>query len=461
MHTGNGFLTIRNQTIAKWRKSLFFPIVTLLVLMNVTPAFSQGTDSNAPSSTFMNMWEQPTLTGDWGGLRTRAAEKGVRFSGLWQNDYFADPSVGNSKGFTGTGDWSHIRGTLDIDMGRLAGMKGLSLHITSTLNQGLDVFGDPRYMNSLVGNGNGSTIHQLRLDSWWLKQELFDDKLSLSVGQISGFDFFGCIAQDLSHFVTFGPFYAPFALYNSYSSADPFTTPAAMMQFTPNKHFHYRTMIQSITEGNPSNPKAVLGFYNWYNNPSGTSTEMKDGAVWHNEVGYFYGSGEARFGASYSGAKAYTEWSGKASDGTLVTVPGFTKNSRAGNENYYWILKQAVFRPTADANGGVVLGGTFVWGPDHKGVLPFNRQLITTAEFNGLLPGRPKDSINFSFDYVGIRGPLKTTTFQSEKVYEFSYSLQINRWLQWMPDMQVHQDLHADPSNGTGVVIGFRSLITF
>jgi porin len=434
---------------------------TLLVFVGLVSlaAFSQQDNSSASLPT--SLFHQQTLSGDWAGARTRLAEKGIQLSGLWQNDYFSDPSVGNTHGFTGTGNWSHIRGTLDIDMDRLVGLKGLSFHITSTSNQGLDVFGDPRYLNSLVGNGNGSTIHQLRLDSWWVKQELLDGKLSFSVGQISGFDFFGYIPQDFSHFVTFGPFYAPFALYNSYSSPNPNTTPSAMLEFTPSHHFYYRAMIQSITEGNPSDPKSVLGFYNWYNNSSGTSTQIKDGAVWHNEVAYLYESGEARFGVSYSGAKAYTKWSGDASDGTLVTVPGFTKDSRAGNENYYWIWKQAVFRPTAGANGGVVLGGTFVWGPADKGVLPFNRQLITTAEFNNLLRKRPKDTINFSFDYLGIRGPLKTATFQSEKVYEFSYSLQLTPWLQWMPDLQIHQDIHANPSNGTGVVLGFRSLITF
>ena len=432
--------------------------LALLVFLGAVsiPAFGQAEDSTRHPANLGQV-----LTRDWEGVRPRLAEKGIDFSGFWQNDYFADPSVGNTQGITGTGDWSRIRGTLDIDMDKLAHVKGLSFHITSTLNQGLDVTGDSRYMNSLVGDGNDSINHQLRLDSWWIRQELLHSKIILSVGQISGFDFFGYIPQDFSHFVTLGPFYAPFALYNSYSSADPMTTPAVLMRVMPNKHFRYRTMIQSITEGNPSDPKSVLGFYNWYNNPSGTNTQMKDGAVWHNEVAYLHDSGEARFGVSYSGAKAYWKWSGKASDGTLVTLPGFRKDSSAGNTNYYWILKQTVFRPAPGSNRGVDLGGTFVWGPADKGVLAFNRQLVTTAEFNGLLPRRPRDSINFSFNYVGIRGPLKAPTFQSEKVYEFSYSFQVTRWLQWLPDLQVHQDINANPRNGTGVAVGFRSLVTF
>jgi len=267
-----------------------------------------------------------------------------------------------------------------------------------------------------------------------------------------------------------GPFYAPLALYNSYSGVDPMTTPAVMMQITPNKHFYYRTMVQSITEGNPKDPHAVLGFYDWFNNNTGTSMEIKDGAVWHNEVAYLYGLGDAKaksypgeihFGVSYSGAKAFNKWTGSASNNTLVEMPGFTSKSDAGYENYYWIVKQAIFRPAAASSRGVDLGATIVYGPKDKGVLAYNSQVVTTAELNGLLPGRPKDSINFGFNYLGIRGPLKTPIFDSEKVYEFNYSLQITPWLQWMPDVQFHQDIAANPKNGTGVVAGFRSLVTF
>ena len=462
----SSYMTLLTQIGLRWWGSVFCwtRVWALLLLLGVVsiPAFSQDDDSKSFSNPLLNLWNQQTVTGDWGGARTRLAEKwGISFSGFWHNDFFADPSVGNTHGITGTGDWSRIRATMDIDMGKLAHVKGLSLHITSTLNQGLDVVGDNRYMGSLVGEGNDTINHQLRLDSWWVKQELFEGKLSLSAGQISGFDFFGYIQQDFSHFVTLGPFYAPNALYNSYSGADPMTTPAAMIEVTPTKHFRYRTMIQSITEGNPGDPKAVLGFYNWYNNPSGTSTQMKDGVVWHNEVAYLHESGEARFGVSYSGAKAYWEWSGNASNGTLVTLPGFRPDSNGGDKNFYWILKQTVYRPMAGSDRGVDLGGTFVWGPADKGFLPYNRQLVLTAEFNGPFLKRPKDSINFSFNYVGIRGPLKTPTFQSEKVYEFNYSFRVNRWLQWMPDLQVHQDIDANPRNGTGVAVGFRSLVTF
>jgi carbohydrate-selective porin OprB len=223
-----------------------------------------------------------------------------------------------------------------------------------------------------------------------------------------------------------------------------------MIEEDPNRHLRFRSVVQSITEGNPSNP-AISGSYNLTNNPSGTSLAMRDGVVWNNEVAYLYGSGKAHFGVSYSGARAFTEWQGNASNGTLFTIPGFQASSSPGNSEEYWILKQTVYRPTPGSDRSVDLVGTFVYSPDDKGFLPYNRQLVLTSEFNGFIPRRSKDSINFAFDYLGIRGPLQTPTFQSEKVYELDYSFQINKWLKWTPDLQFHQDIDANPRNGTGM----------
>jgi carbohydrate-selective porin OprB len=422
------------------------------------PAAAQGDSSTSPVP-LLRFWNQQYLTGDWGGARSKLDEKyGFTFNGFWQNGFYADPSTGQTHIASGIGDWSRIRATLDIDMYKLAHVRGLSLHITSVWNVGSDVGADIGSLVNAAGNDTG--LHQFRLDSWWARQELLNNKLVFYVGQVSGADFFGYLPQDVTHFGTLGPYYAPFALYNSFESFDPLTTPAAMVEVNPTKHLRFRSMIQSITEGDPGDP-AVSGFYNWIENPSGTSTQIRDGAVWNNEIAYLYGSGEAHFGVSYSGARAYTQWTGSAANGTLVTTPGFQSNSIGGDENYYWILKQYVYRPSGSSNRGVDLGGTYVYGAADKGFLPYNRQLVLTAEANGLIPKRSKDSINFAFDYLGVRGPLETPVFTSEKVYELNYVFQVNRWFAWQPDLQFHQGIGANPLNGTGIIVGFRSTINF
>jgi hypothetical protein len=51
------------------------------------PAFGQENNSTTSSSNpVVNWWDQDTLTGDWGGVRSNLAERGISFSGFWDND---------------------------------------------------------------------------------------------------------------------------------------------------------------------------------------------------------------------------------------------------------------------------------------------------------------------------------------------------------------------------------------
>ncbi len=426
-----------------WLAKYTLLIVLIALLGSSLQAFAQTAETTEPPS-FVN---QKYLTGDWGGERTTLENKGISFDVFLQSDMMGAVSGGNSQGF---GVWDRVRPTMDIDMNKLVHLKGMSLHITSTWNNGTDV---ARYLGA-IGNatGNDTGKHQFRLDSFWVKQDLFNSKVSLYAGQISGFDFFGFVPSEFSHFAMLGPFYAPLALYNNYSSWDPNTTPAAMVQITPNKHFYYRSMIQSITHDNLTR------------NPSGTSLEARDGALWNNEVAFMYGQagkdasvkaypGEVHFGVGYSGAKAFTDFK--------TGVPAFTKNSVAGYENYYGTIKQAVWRPTAGSDRGLDLRATIVYGPADKGVLDFNRQYIATAVFNGLIPQRPKDSFNFGWNYYGVRGPLQTANYTSERAYEFNYAAQVTGFMNIMPVVQVYQNIGANPTKGNGVVLGVRSIVHF
>ena len=103
------------------------PILVVLLFAISKPAFSQESDSSKSFTPLLNLWSQQTLTGDWGGARTRLAEKwGITVNGIWDNQYFGSPNTGNAKVKTGEDNWSRIRGTLDIDMAKLAHIKGLS-----------------------------------------------------------------------------------------------------------------------------------------------------------------------------------------------------------------------------------------------------------------------------------------------------------------------------------------------
>ena len=447
-----------------------YSILNLLVFLCIgtIPAFSQAKKADSD----FTFWNRPYLLGDWGGDRTKLAEqKGITFDFFLHTDL--QGAVKTVPGYPGgEGGWNRIRGTMDIDMGKLAHIKGLSFHITSTLNEGVNM--SARAGAYAGGAGNDTGLHQLRLDSWWVKQDLLKAKLSLYAGQISGFDFFGFEPSDFTHFTAEPLFYAPLALFNTYSSWDPNTTPAAMVQITPNQHFYYRTMVGAIT-ANPANGCGLsntIVSYNLVCNSTGTSMEIRDGAYWNNEVAFLKTGnypGDYHFGVSYSGAKAFTKATGTAAAGTLQETPAFTGSSDAGYTNFYFIVKQRVWSPKP--NKGLDLRYTFVAGPADKGVLEWNRQLVLTAILNGMIPKRPKDSINFGFNYYGVRGPLQDSAAfcaantaclgSSEKLYEFNYAAQVTPFWNVMPVMQIFQDPSANPKAGPAMILGVRSLIHF
>src|SRR6266511_6337813 len=141
-----------------------------------------------PTSWMQRVMNQDHMTRDWGGLRPKLEKKGISFVFFQHTDLFGAVSGGNGQGF---GVWNRIRGIAVIDMGKLAHIKGLSIVATSTWNNGTDVGFDPRYLGSLfVTEGNDTYFHQLRMDQWWVQQDLFNKKLSLQGGQFGAETYF-------------------------------------------------------------------------------------------------------------------------------------------------------------------------------------------------------------------------------------------------------------------------------
>jgi porin len=80
------------------------------------------------------------MLGDWGGLRTRLQDKGVRFD----FQYVSDTLRGlKSQQQTPFAMWNRFRATADMEFGALAGLEGWYFHATGLAqgggNLGLDL----------------------------------------------------------------------------------------------------------------------------------------------------------------------------------------------------------------------------------------------------------------------------------------------------------------------------------
>jgi porin len=131
--------------------------------------------------------QQSTMTGDWGGLRTKLSQYGFNFRasyiGEWANNFAGGKRIG--------GDYAQqfAFGT-DVDMGKVAGLTGGTLHISFNLREGrsttADYIGNKIAVQEIYGDGNNFRLAELSY-----QQSLFNDVLDLKGGFVVMGDDFG------------------------------------------------------------------------------------------------------------------------------------------------------------------------------------------------------------------------------------------------------------------------------
>src|SRR5690348_15737560 len=133
--------------------------LVLLVIFAV-PLVAQ---TNAATPDVANrLFEIPSrqyLFGDWGGKRSKLAEKGVTFDFFYIADLEANPSGGMQQTQAG---WPRIRGTIDINFDRLIEWQGLSFHSTGLWQSGVDLGAK---IGTLANPSDLVSAHTTRLDS--------------------------------------------------------------------------------------------------------------------------------------------------------------------------------------------------------------------------------------------------------------------------------------------------------
>jgi len=136
---------------------------TLMALVALAPVASAADES--------------TLTGDWGGARTRYLDAGVNFRGDYVSETFANVSGGLKRGSTYA---QQLRLGADFDMARLAGWSGATLHFTINDRRGAGVSADYIGNRLPVQEVYGGPYTRLSEASY--EQNLLGDRLNLRLG---------------------------------------------------------------------------------------------------------------------------------------------------------------------------------------------------------------------------------------------------------------------------------------
>jgi len=381
--------------------------------------------------------DQPYLTGDWGGLRTWLADRGIAPFASYSTGVWANVHGGFATGvrYEGFADWG-----FDLNLERLVGWQGGSFHMDWHSN----VSGLPS--QELVGQFPTDAVlglesaNAIRFYEIYLEQRLWDDTLLIKAGQLAVDDdfFVSRYASPLLNgsFAFFGsgraqqiaPFY-------------PLAAPGIYVMARPSEEWELRAGV--------------------YTAAPGTDTSSNYGFGWSLNGGVSVGS-EVATNRRLAGLP------GRYTLGVLGTtrqlISFANANSVYGTLGLYVMIDQAL---ALDGDGKPKVGAFLRVGYDPL----LDRAVFRVYGNTGFtlfrpLPGRDHDALsvgfsytNFAPDYVNDQHLAGMDVTSHESIVEFTYQAAVTGWLIVQPDLQLVFDPHY--SHHDAIVLGVQLTVNF
>lgn len=417
-------------------------------------------------------WGGDGFTGDWFGVRTGLADRGVDLFASYTVDVFGNTTGGIKTGAVYAG---LLQFGTDVDLEKLVGWDGASLSTTWLWLSGRDASED------LVGNfltiSNAAGFNTLRMFELWFQQNLFHDAVSLRVGQLAADSEF--IISDYAGLFLNGTFGWPSFAYMNIPAGGPgypMGTLGARLALQPVEWF---TFMTAVFQGNVFEQDVNRQGFRYRLSASNGYTFLNEAQVrWNHSEEESGLPGAFKAGAWFQ--------SGRFADALADTTS-------SGNVGAYFILDQMVFRepPTAPdlpvsskevvdvqskkqvvpavkekSDQGLGFFTRFSFAPQDRNYVNF--YFDTGLTYKGLIPNRDADTIGIALGYAqtsnGARAALRSqgsTPVGAEMVIEATYQVQVNNWLIVQPDLQVVLNPNATSDFGNAFLLGFRGEVTF
>ena len=379
------------------------------------------------------------LFGNWGGERTRLLARGMNFDFQYVSDSLWNLKSVQPERFA---SWNRIRGTVDIDFGKLTGWHDLYFHATA-LWQGGGNLGT--YLGLLTSPSGMSSMNTFRLDSWWIEKRWLDERITARVGQFAGQDFYG--AQHYAASFIFEPMgYALGNLFTTIESFDPPSTPAMEVRVVPIHNFYVKSMVLAAVRSPFSQ------------NPTGLVPQFNGVPMSVSEIGFTPGR-KASSVRAFDDVEGREGYSGLYQFGASYNPGEFTSPTsptpQSGNYLLYWMASQALWR--VDPKCGKGLDGTFAYDWSPASVNRDNILLTAGLRFNEPLPLNIHNTMSLGYVRNSLSPqflPPGTPTWKTEQGVEFNTLLDPLPMLLLQPVVQYYGNVGGGPHRA--VVFGFR-----
>lgn len=383
-----------------------------------------------------------TLSGDWNGIRSSLAEKGIDTEIVYKFDVMSNVSGGIREGTRGLDNLDIIA---SFDGEKLIGSTGTSALIHVLNNNG----GRPE---DLVGSAQGVDNIEVpkataKLFQAWIQQNFSEDRLSLLAGIYA-------LDSEFEVTETSGLF-----LHSTYGAGTdlsqsgrngppifPYGALAVRAKVQPTKELYVQGAVLDGVPGDPDDPE-------------GTHIDLNsgDGALVIAEAGYAPSSGQKlALGGWY-----YTE---EFPDHLAVDNAGNPVQERS--QGMYLIGELPVYQEVGSENQGLAAFARL--GFADGDVNQFDVAWSTGVVYTGLFPTRDEGQLGLAISGVHNASKFKkasalagSSVESSETALELTYNDNLTPWLSLQPDAQYIINPGTDPVLDNALVLGLRTTINF
>ena len=398
---------------------------------------------------------------DAGGVRQGLARGGIGIGGYYYGETFY-----NWGGFDQGGEYDGVLELyINADMKKLGFWRGLCFHANGYQIHGNSI--TAANIGSLMPVSNLEATDATRLFELWFQQTMFNEKLSVRIGQLAADEEF--VTSDGGGYFLNGTWGWPSitaADLPSGGPAYPLATPGVRVAVNPNDKLG---VMVGVYNGDPAPPCASEDPQRC--NDHGLDFELDDDPLLMVEGAYKYNQNRLAGTVKIGGWNHFGSFEDQRFDsgGALIAVTGNAGRPLDHNWGLYGIIDQLVWRvPGSEEPQGVGVFARVIGAPADRNLIDFYADGGVT--FTGMIPGRPDDAFAVGFAYTNISDRVSAfdvdfgepVARNYEALIEICYTYQINPGWSLQPNFQY---IFQPGGNVAGVedatVVGARTTIGF
>jgi len=399
-------------------------------------------------------WNAETLSGDWGGARSRLYDQGVLLEFGHKSDVLANTSGGIKHGAAWMG---YTDARIGMDMEKLAGWSATTAFIQYHSELGSKFNRD--YVNSFVSVNNIEVpTNTAQFLHAWMQKSFSNDSLSVLAG---------IYAVDSEFYVTdtSGVFtQTPYGMANDLGQAGPPIYPvgalALRLKYTsPDKNFYAQ---YALTDGVPGDPNNPYGTHIKLGNGDGSFSIVEFGLTPTQESaaspGCSASDASSQEEAEFFNKTAIGFWSytARADDQDPANVDASGNPLRRRNQGAYFLAERTLMVEKEHPSQG--LAGFVRFGVANKDIHQADWTGSLGLHYHGLFAGYDDDiaAIGITVSHASAAYQRINASLTSETSMDVTYRAQVTPWLALQPTLQFVLHPNMNPATKTAWVAGMR-----